>query len=70
MAHPNRDEYSVVINHEEQYSIWLVDQQVPRGWREVGKRGTKEECLDYIEEHWKDMRPASVRRALQEAKAP
>ena len=51
--------YKVVINHEEQYSIWPADQNV-RGWREVGYAGSKEQCRDYIEEVWTDMRPLSV----------
>ncbi len=53
--------YTVVINHEEQYSIWPVDRKLPPGWKEVGKRGTREEVLEYIEEVWTDMRPLSVR---------
>ncbi len=61
-------EYTVVINHEEQYSIWFADRDIPNGWREVGKRGKKSECLDYIEEHWTDMRPLSVRKHIDERK--
>ena len=53
--------YTVVINHEEQYSIWPIIKNVPEGWKEVGKRGSKEECLDFINEVWVDMRPLSVR---------
>jgi MbtH protein len=53
--------YTVVINVEEQYSIWLKDQEVPLGWREAGYTGTKEECLHYIRDAWTDMRPLSVR---------
>lgn len=59
--------YSVVINHEEQYSIIPADRSsIPSGWRKVGKSGTKEECLRYIEEVWTDMRPADVRRRVEE----
>lgn len=54
--------YEVVINHEEQYSIWPQEQQVPLGWSKVGIQGTKDECLDYIERVWTDMRPLSVRQ--------
>ncbi len=54
--------YKVVVNHEEQYSIWLADREIPLGWKAVGKSGTKQECLDYIEEVWTDMRPLSVRK--------
>ncbi|MEO5877709.1 MAG: MbtH family NRPS accessory protein [Streptosporangiaceae bacterium] len=56
--------YDVVINDEEQYSIWRVGREVPAGWRTVGVRGSKDECLGYIEEHWTDMRPRSVREAM------
>jgi MbtH protein len=58
-------EYTVVINDEEQYSIWLSDRDLPLGWNEVGHRGLKASCLAYIEEHWTDMRPLSVRRAME-----
>ncbi len=59
-------EYTVVINHEEQYSIWFADRELPMGWKEVGKTGTKQECLAYIEEVWTDMRPLSVRKKMEE----
>jgi len=58
--------YLVVMNHEEQYSIWLADKELPLGWEAVGKSGTKAECLDYIEEVWTDMRPKSLRTAMEE----
>ncbi len=58
--------YAVVINHEEQYSIWPEDREIPKGWKAVGKTGTKQECLDYIEEVWTDMRPASLRKHMEE----
>jgi MbtH protein len=56
--------YAVVVNHEEQYSIWRADKPVPAGWREVGKRGPKAECLAYVDEVWTDMRPLSLRREM------
>ncbi|HEV2372496.1 MAG TPA: MbtH family NRPS accessory protein [Streptosporangiaceae bacterium] len=56
--------YVVVINDEEQYSIWLADRPLPAGWREVGKRGVKGDCLAYIEEVWTDMRPRSLREHM------
>lgn len=59
-------EYSVVINHEEQYSIWPADRELPLGWHEVGKTGKKQDCLDYIEEVWTDMRPLSLRKKMEE----
>ena len=57
--------YKVVINHEEQYSIWPADRENPLGWSDVGRSGPKAECLAYIEEVWTDMRPKSMRNALQ-----
>lgn len=56
--------YEVVINQEMQYSMWPVDREVPNGWKTVGKSGTKQECFDYIEEVWTDMRPKSLREKL------
>ena len=56
--------YKVVVNHEEQYSIWPADQENPHGWQDAGKSGTKEECLAYIQEVWTDMRPLSLRRRM------
>jgi MbtH protein len=53
--------YVVVVNHEEQYSIWPEAREVPSGWAPVGKKGLKSECLDYIDHVWTDMRPLSVR---------
>lgn len=58
--------YKVVINHEEQYSIWPADREDPMGWKEIGVRGSKAECLKYIEEVWTDMRPLSLRRKMEE----
>ncbi|CAN5512704.1 MbtH family NRPS accessory protein [soil metagenome] len=56
--------YKVVVNHEEQYSIWIADMPAPAGWREVGKQGSKAECLAHISTIWTDMRPLSLRRAM------
>ncbi len=58
--------YKVVVNHEEQYSIWLTDRENPLGWFDVGKSGTKTECLEHIKEIWTDMRPLSLRKKLAE----
>lgn len=69
----NRDEvedntiYKVVLNHEEQYSIWLADRENALGWLDAGKSGTKEECLAYINEVWTDMRPLSLRNQMAAA---
>lgn len=59
--------FNVVVNHEEQYSIWPVDREIPNGWRAAGKSGKKKECLAYIEEVWTDMRPLSLRKKMEEA---
>jgi MbtH protein len=56
--------FRVVVNHEEQYSIWPEYKDIPAGWREVGKTGIKKECLDYIETVWTDMRPLSLRQFM------
>ena len=56
--------YRVVVNHEEQYSIWPADRDNPAGWRDAGKTGTKDECLAFVDEVWTDMRPLSLRRAM------
>ncbi|MCY1006038.1 MbtH family NRPS accessory protein [Nannocystis pusilla] len=60
--------YKVVVNHEEQYSIWPEDRELPLGWREAGKSGLKDECLAYINEVWTDMRPLSLRKRMEESK--
>jgi len=62
-------EYAVVINHEEQYSIWPAGRDLPNGWTEVGFRGLKRECLEHIEQVWTDMRPLSLRKAMAAAAA-
>src|SRR5215213_591636 len=63
--------YKVVVNHEEQYSIWPDYKENPLGWRDVGKVGPKAECLAYIKEVWTDMRPLSLRKKMEEmAKNP
>ena len=59
--------YKAVVNHEEQYSIWPADRELPLGWKEAGKTGPKQECLAYIKEVWTDMRPLSLRKKMEEA---
>ncbi len=54
--------FVVVINHEQQYSIWPAQAEPPAGWSAAGLTGSREECLDYIEQHWLDIRPLSMRR--------
>jgi MbtH protein len=56
--------YKVVVNHEEQYSIWPADRANPLGWRDAGAQGVKAECLAYIEQIWLDMRPLSLRQRM------
>jgi MbtH protein len=58
--------YKVVINHEEQYSIWLAEKENPLGWKDVGKSGSKAECLEYIKQVWIDMKPLSLRQKMAE----
>lgn len=58
--------YKVVLNHEEQYSIWPADRENAPGWRDAGKEGSRAECLAYIDEVWTDMRPLSVRRRMDQ----
>ncbi|GAA2526020.1 MbtH family protein [Winogradskya humida] len=59
--------YRVVINHEEQYSIWFADREIPAGWRATGFEGTKPDCLTHIDEVWTDMRPLSLRERMAAA---
>jgi MbtH protein len=59
--------YTVVVNHEEQYSIWPVYRDLPPGWKAAGKSGLKSECLAYIKEVWTDMRPLSLRKQMDAA---
>jgi len=54
--------FAVVVNHEEQYSIWPEGRPIPAGWRATGFAGGKNECLEHIAQVWTDMRPLSVRR--------
>lgn len=54
--------YKVVVNHEEQYSIWPIYRELPLGWKDADKSGSKEECFDFIREVWIDMRPLSLRK--------
>jgi len=70
MSQEERDDttiYKVVLNHEEQYSIWPADRENALGWRDAGKTGTKDECLSFIKDVWTDMRPLSLRKKMAEA---
>lgn len=69
----NRDDkedmtiYKVVVNHEEQYSIWPSDRSNSLGWQDAGKTGLKKECLEYIKQVWTDMRPLSLRQKMEKS---
>jgi len=70
MATEDKDDdlYRVVINHEEQYSIWPIDKENAPGWKDACKTGTKAECLAHIKEVWTDMRPKSSRDKMDRDK--
>jgi MbtH protein len=57
------EDYLVLVNHESQYSLWPAFREAPSGWTAVGPRGERQSCLDWIEQHWTDMRPESLRGA-------
>lgn len=59
--------YKVVVNAEEQYSIWLADSGAPAGWRAEGTVGSKKDCLAHIDTVWTDMRPLSLRQRTGES---
>jgi MbtH protein len=64
---PQAETYRVVVNEEEQYSIWAAGRELPAGWADAGKSGTREECLAHIESVWVDMRPLSLRTRMAAA---
>ncbi|HEX5115463.1 MAG TPA: MbtH family protein [Pseudonocardiaceae bacterium] len=61
MSEPSERRYKVVVNDEEQYSIWLADRDLPAGWHDEGTEGTEDECVAHIDQVWVDMRPRSLR---------
>lgn len=63
----NNTVYQVVVNHEEQYSIWPDYKELPGDWKAVNKTGSKQDCLNYIKEVWTDMRPLSLRNQMEQA---
>jgi MbtH protein len=65
----DRLQYKVVLNHEEQYSIWPAGRENAPGWRDAGQTGTKAECLAYIEKVWTDMRPLSLRKRMEQSRS-
>jgi len=62
-------QYKVVVNHEEQYALWMLHKENAAGWRDAGMAGSKAECLEYIRKVWTDMRPLSLRRAMDDKRA-
>ncbi len=66
MSEDREDIYRVIVNNEEQYSIWPADREVPAGWNDAGKSGPKEEVLEYIKQIWHDSAPDHIRRLREE----
>lgn len=69
MTNPFEDEnaeYLVLINDEQQYSLWPAFRDIPAGWTATGPRGKRRECLDWIDKNWTDMRPKSLRDAMEQ----
>lgn len=58
--------FRVLVNHEEQYSLWPEWKAIPPGWTDTGVLGDKPTCLDYVEKTWTDMRPLSLRQWMDE----
>lgn len=58
-------EFYVVVNEEDQHSLWPTFAEVPAGWRVAFGASDRIGCLDYVEEHWTDMRPKSLRIAME-----
>jgi uncharacterized protein YbdZ (MbtH family) len=68
MTNPFEDEngeYLVLVNEEQQYSLWPAFHDIPAGWSAVGPRGNRKECLSWIEANWTDMRPRSLVKAME-----
>jgi len=70
MTNPFEDEtgeYRVLVNDEGQYSLWPAFREIPAGWMAVGPTGKRQECLDWINTNWSDMRPKSLIEAINES---
>jgi MbtH protein len=68
MPNPFEDpdaEYLVLVNAENQHSLWPVFAAVPDGWETVFGKAGRQDCLDYIEKSWTDMRPKSLIEAME-----
>ncbi|GAA1325259.1 MULTISPECIES: MbtH family protein [unclassified Streptomyces] len=61
--------FYVLVNDENQHSLWPVFAEVPDGWTIVFGEESRQACLDYVEKNWTDMRPASLIRAMEQAAA-
>lgn len=73
MTNPFEDEdteYLVLVNHENQHSLWPAWREIPAGWKAVGPKGKRQVCLEWIEENWTDMRPKSLIEAMEKAEGP
>jgi uncharacterized protein YbdZ (MbtH family) len=64
-SQPAEPRYAVVVNHEDQYSIWAEGRELPLGWNTTGVTGSKADCLAHIDEVWTDMRPRSLREQME-----
>lgn len=72
MSNPFDDEngtFLVLVNDEDQHSLWPAFADVPAGWRIAFGTAPRQECLDYVEENWTDMRPAGLVRRMDEQSA-
>jgi len=63
---PDDNLYSIIINHEEQYSLLPLGRPVPSGWRAINRTATRDVALDFIETVWTDLRPLDVRERVEE----
>ncbi|MGW3207642.1 MbtH family protein [Streptomyces sp. NPDC001135] len=57
--------FLVLVNDENQHSLWPSFAEVPAGWQVAHPEDTHQRCLDYVEEHWTDMRPRSLVEAME-----
>jgi len=62
----DKTQYYVLVNHEEQYSLWPSYKDIPGGWTAVGEPRSKQDCLDFVKEVWTDMRPLSLRKQMEQ----
>lgn len=68
MTNPFDDEegeFLVLVNDEGQHSLWPVQFDIPEGWSQTGPRGTRQACLEWVDENWTDIRPLSLVRDME-----